>query len=204
MPLRQCASLSASPSPSCSSRRPLSYPLTWLGEMKHMAICRIAIRPVRHCRRKRLESCFDPVANGGRRKCSSVHYPAPARGGEIHALPLAISSPYVSTYCTVYLDATAISFRSQGPNSSGLGVAPSLPVCTSPNGSRQQTADKLQLHLYGFRQASNDAAWSQVKLETPATRFSTVANAKPALALSLLLAVTTQQTAPSHSSQLAT
>jgi len=104
-------------------------------------------------------------------------------------------------YCTVSLGATAISFRSQGPNPADLGVAPSLPVCPSPNGSRQQTADKLQLHLYGFRQASNDAAWSQVKLETPATRFSPVANAKPALALSLLLAVTTQQTAPSHSSQ---
>jgi hypothetical protein len=51
-----------------SPRRPLPYPLTWLGEMKHMGDMPLATRPVRHCRRRRLESYVDPAANSGGRR----------------------------------------------------------------------------------------------------------------------------------------
>lgn len=122
-------------------RRPLPYPLTWLGEMKHMAICRRATRPVRHCRSRPLESCFDHVANSGRRKCYSVQYPASARCGENDALPLAISSPSVST--AQYLWAPQLSL------SGHKGLTPPTwgwpPVCLFAQApmeadSRQQTS----------------------------------------------------------------
>ena len=107
-------------------------------------------------------------------------------------LPLATSSPYGDMYTISgrhgYL------FPVTRAQSLRLGGSPGLPVCSSPNGSSQQTS---------FSCTCTDSGKPAMTPPGEARNSSDqVAHAKPAMALSLLLAVTMQQTAPSHSSQL--
>lgn len=56
--------------------------------------------------------------------------------------------------CTVYLSATGYLFPVTRAQTSDPGAAPVCLFAQAP-----MEADKLQLSLYGFRQASDDAAW---------------------------------------------
>ncbi len=161
----------SAPAPAClhlhhlpfSPRRSRPYPLTWLGEMKHMAIWRIGTRPARHCRRRRLESCCDGAANtgvaggNGTVQCSTVLNCTVSRSITMWRGPRSAPGNIVALckdWTNIWAPRTAISFLVTRAPSSNLGNDPQHPVllvCPSP--IMEETADKLQLcvYKYGFR-----------------------------------------------------